>query len=153
MSLANLASADVALGDIGPSFVDDLILINLDGVVQIVDFTSGNGAILWGVAIGSLSAAEIEEYLELAPTHRRARTLDLDARGADIRILGALCPDPAAPTLPVIERLQKLRTAITIHEDDASPAALHLWAYNASGAALGANAAIRLSALGFCKWI
>ncbi len=150
--VASLGATDVIAAD-GPQMTRGGTIISSTIAASFIGGVSGEAPILWGIARGDLTAAEIEEYLEiqgpLTPSDKVGT--ERASRGSAVRALGVLEPFARSAVSQIPGSFHKnMRIRLTFSEEELG---WQWWAHNMSNTAFSAGSqTLRVVAQHFVKF-
>ena len=124
------------------SFTTPIRITSVDAVWSLRNVTGGEGPIVFGVAHGDYSLAEIEAWIELTLGSITGPG-DMQDREVANRLIRRIGAFSAATTDETINDGKSLKTRLNWLIPDGKT--LQMWTYNASGATLTTGAIVRCS--------
>ena len=148
VAMATLAANDVVGGDLTQVSNEAYRVLSLKALWSLRGLTSGEGPIVYGVAHGDYTDAEIEECLENDGSLTRGDKIAAEQSNRLVRRIGQFDGNAAeiveADGRPVSTRLNWLM---------ATGDALRLWAWNKSGATLTTGGLVLINGNMLIKWV
>ncbi len=139
ITLASLGSAAVVAAP-GSTMTRGGTLISTTLAVSFIGPVSGEAPVLYGIARKDLTAAEVEEYLEIGGPVTPSDIVGMEraSRGRSVKTLGVIGPGRQVSEVAEIpsEFLQNVRIAMRFSEEEAG---WDYWALNLSTSAFSAG--------------
>lgn len=129
LALSTLALNDVVSGDFIAAGDESFRLLNIQGLWSMRGITVGEGPVVFGVAHGDYSAAEIEECLEVATGLTRGDKVAKEQGDRLVRRIGLF---DASEADQEINDGKPIHTRLNWHITEGQT--IQMWAWNKSGA-------------------
>ena len=144
-ALTTLANDTVSLSEL-LNIEDDVRLISADLTWSLHELTPGEGPILVGLTLSSLTAAQVLEAIDASPTNRGDR-IALERTSRPVRDVGSF---PGVAASEVLADGRPIRTKLRFKMSENQN--LEQFAVNRSGAALTTGALLEVSGKVFAEW-